>query len=312
MANSRWDKRGFRPARRILAAAYVLFVVGLPPISASTAQADERVQFQSLDGKLALTAFLGRPARTEPAPAVVMLHGCSGLGSTKGPFAIYRDWRDFLIDKGYVTLMVDSSASRSFGQTCTLDVMDRIERMWAERPSDAYAALAFLQSQSFVIADKIALIGWSQGGGVVLETIPTNSLGRPNPPPAHDFTAAIALYPGLCSDKLQAEHLNAPMASWTTSVPLLVLQGELDNWTPAKPCAAFLSGAQLRHAPVTFQIYAGAYHSFDAPNMPIHTVEPYRKNDWAPIEGTNEEARADARDRVARFLAEHFETKTVP
>jgi dienelactone hydrolase len=64
--------------------------------------------------------------------------------------------------------------------------------------------LAFLQSQPFVIPDKIALIGWSQGGGVVLETIPTRSLGRPNPSPTHDFVAAIVFYPGLCSDKLQA------------------------------------------------------------------------------------------------------------
>ena len=57
---------------------------------------------------------------------------------------------------------------------------------------------------------------------------------------------------------------------------------------------------------MTFQIYPGAYHSFDAPDMPIHTVERYRHNDWAPIEGTNEEARADARNRVAHFLAERL------
>jgi dienelactone hydrolase len=309
MANSDLDGRGCSAARRILAAAYVLLAVGLPLVFAATAQADERVQFQSLDGKLALTALLNRPAQTEPAPAVVMLHGCSGLGSAKGPFALYRDWRDFLADKGYVTLMVDSAAARGFGQTCTLDVKDQTDRMWSERPSDAYAALAYLQSQPFVIPDKIALIGWSQGGGVVLETIPANSLGRPKTPPAHDFAAAIAFYPGLCSDGLQAEHLDAPKGSWTTSIPLLVLQGKRDNWTPAKPCEAFLSGAQSRHAPVTFQIYSGAYHSFDAPGMPIHTVEPYRNGDWAPIEGTNQEARADARDRVAQFLAEHLGMK---
>ncbi|THD43708.1 MAG: dienelactone hydrolase [Bradyrhizobium sp.] len=293
MTNGHWFGEA---AGRVLAVAFVASAAMVAP-----AQADERVAFRSLDGALALTAYLHRPARAEPAPAIVMLHGCSGLGTSAGPFALYRDWRDFLADKGYVTLMVDSAASRGLGQTCT--DADLAARMWKERPADAYAGLAFLQSQPFVIADKVALIGWSQGGGVVLETIATHGLGRPNPLPAQDFAAAIAFYPGLCSKTAQAAHLDAPRGTWTTSIPLLVLQGEADNWTPAKPCAAFLSDTQARQAPVTFQIYPGASHSFDAPDMPIHAVERYRRGDWAPIEGTNEEARADARDRAARFLA---------
>jgi dienelactone hydrolase len=158
-------------------------------LSEMGAQASEQVQFPSLNGKLELTGLLDRPTRGLPGPAVVMMHGCSGLGSAKGPFALYRDWRDLLVANDFVTLMVDSAASRGFHQTCTLDVKEQTDRMWAERPSDAYAALAFLQSQSFVAPDKIALMGWSQGGGVVLETIPTHSLGRPNPPPAHEFAA---------------------------------------------------------------------------------------------------------------------------
>ena len=303
MMNSRRSERDGKIEN--LAQTAALLLLGLLLMLAPSARADERVQFPGLDGKPALTGFLYRPERAEPAPAIVMLHGCSGLSSAKGPFRFYRDWRDFLIGNGYVVLMVDSAASRGFGQTCTVE--DQRKRMLAERPADAYAALGFLQTQSFVIPEKIALIGWSQGGGIVLLTIPIRSGGRPNPPPAHDFSAAIAFYPGSCSDRRQsAPYVDAPPESWTTSIPLLVLQGELDNWTPAKPCEAFLRGAQARHAPVTFQIYSGAYHSFDARDMPIHTVESYRKGDWAPIEGTNETARADARERVAGFLAEHF------
>jgi hypothetical protein len=58
-----------------------------------------------------------------------------------------------------------------------------------------------------------------------------------------------------------------------------------------------------------FQIYPGAYHGFDAPDMPIHTVENYRKGGWAPIEGTNLQVRENARNRVGRFLAEHIGSK---
>jgi dienelactone hydrolase len=305
MATSPLDGLSSLVAAYILGSARACLTLALTLVSVTGAFADQRVQFQALDGKLTLTALLSRPPQA--APAVVMMHGCSGLGSAKGPFAIYRDWRDFLIKKGYAVLMVDSSASRGLGQTCTS--AELAKPMWAERPGDAYAALAYLQSQPFVIPNRIALLGWSQGGGVVLEAIPDHSLGRPDPPPAHDFAAAVAFYPGLCSNKLQANHLGVPTESWVTSIPLLVLQGELDNWTPANPCGAFLRGAQSRGSPVAFQIYPGAYHSFDAPNMPLHTVERYRRNDWAPIEGTNEDARTDAHSRVAQFLAEHLDMK---
>ena len=46
-------------------------------------------------------------------------------------------------------------------------------------PKDAYAALWYLQAQPYVRGDRIGAIGWSQGGGTVLWTIPTGSTGRP-------------------------------------------------------------------------------------------------------------------------------------
>ena len=172
--------------------------------------------------------------------------------------------------------------------------------MWVERPADAYAALNYLQHQDFVRPDRIALAGWSQGGGVVLLAIPSKSSGRPSPQPAQDFAAAISFYPGACSEKLQARpFVDAPPGTWTTSIPLLVLQGIADNWTPAEPCEAFLRGAQARGSPVTFQLYPEAGHAFDEPNAPPHAVERYRQGDWVPIVGTNEAARSDARTRLA-------------
>ena len=51
--------------------------------------------------------------------------------------------------------------------------------MWRDRPKDAYAALQYLQAQPFVKADHVGLIGWSQGGGVVLLSINDKSIGRP-------------------------------------------------------------------------------------------------------------------------------------
>ena len=74
-------------------------------------------------------------------------------------------------------LVVDSATSRGFGQTCSAGP-DRIT-MWRDRPKDAYAALQYLQAQPFVQADRVGVMGWSQGGGVVLLTINDKSIGRP-------------------------------------------------------------------------------------------------------------------------------------
>src|ERR1700704_6794821 len=121
----------------------------------------ETVQFASLDGKTNLTAYLGRHPGDAPRPAVVLMHGCSGLLNGNGRiFPIFRAWMRALFAKGYDVLTVDSAASRGFGQTCSAGP-DRIT-MWRDRPKDAYAALRYLQAQPFVQTGRIGFIGWWQ------------------------------------------------------------------------------------------------------------------------------------------------------
>ena len=149
------------------------------------------MHFASLDGNTNLTAYLGRHPGDAPRPAVVLMHGCSGLLNPEGRiFPIYRAWMRALFAKGYDVLTVDSAASRGFGQTCTAGP-DRIT-MWRDRPKDAYAALQYLQAQPLVRPDRIALMGWSQGGGVVLLSINDKSIGRP-PALKQDFKAAVVV-----------------------------------------------------------------------------------------------------------------------
>jgi predicted alpha/beta-fold hydrolase len=106
----------------------------------------EMVHFASLDGKTDLTAYLGRHPGDKPRPAVVLMHGCSGLLNPRGRiFPIFRAWMRALFARGYDVLTVDSAASRGFGQTCSAGP-DRIT-MWRDRPKDAYAALAYLQAR---------------------------------------------------------------------------------------------------------------------------------------------------------------------
>jgi dienelactone hydrolase len=317
-----------RSLRSSIAAAFAQSALAALALIAGTtaAAAAEAVNFPSLDGRTNLTAHLSRPAGDAPRPALVLMHGCSGLLNARGNMLpIYQAWARALVVQGYVVLTIDSAASRGFGQTCTAGP-DRIT-MYRDRPRDAYAALQYLQSKPFVQADRVGLIGWSQGGGVVLLTINDNSSGRPagmipksgdrfsdqimpQQNLAREFKAAVAFYPGACSETYQSKpYTQVEPLGWTTPVPLLVLFGEADVWTPLAPCEAFLAGAKARGNPVELKVYPSAVHGFDAPNLPRTELPAYRSGDGpVPVIGTDREARADAFTRVLEFLKLRLES----
>jgi dienelactone hydrolase len=270
--------------------------------AANAAVAQQTVNFISLDGATNLTAYLSRPEGEAPRPALVLMHGCSGLLTNKGRIlGNYRAWMRALVVQGYSVLAVDSATPRGFGQTCSAGPARRT--MNRDRPKDAYAALQYLQAQSFVQADRVGLMGWSQGGGTVLLSINDKSIGRPAGL-AQGFKAAVALYPGACSERLQSKPFTqVEPRSWTTQVPLLVLFGEADTWTLFPPCEAFLGDAKVRGNPVELKSYPLAVHAFDAPELPRRELPEYRTGDGPiPVIATDREARADAFVRVLEFL----------
>lgn len=268
------------------------------------------VSFDSFDADLTggaptpIRAELVRPAGEGPHPAVVLLHGCGGLYRSSGPHAgelvpRHADWAARLSAAGYVVLLPDSFGPRGVREICTLK--DRPVRSSRERPRDAYGALRWLQQQPFVAPDRIALMGWSNGGGTVLQSISRGFAARP-PLPQGDFRAAIAFYPG-CGDPQR----RAAAGRWRPSVPLLILQGEADDWTPAAPCRHLAEAAAERGDPVTLQLYPGAYHDFDAPDLPIRVRKGLASAAGGQAHvGTDPDARADALARVPGFLDDHL------
>ena len=90
--------------------------------------------------------------------------------------------------------------------------------------------------------------------------------------------------------------------------PLLILIGELDDWTPAEPCRRLAQAAKSAGRPVEIKVYPGAHHSFDS-IAPVRFVAG-RINGNSPTgrgatTGGNPEAWADAIEQVARFLDQH-------
>jgi dienelactone hydrolase len=267
------------------------------------AAAQEIVHFPSLEANgpgqaaTALDGYLYRAPGDGKHPAIVGLHGCSGMFSRTTGFItpLYRQWAAEFTRHGYTVLLVDSFGPRNHGEMCSIGGFDL--DLYRRRPKDAYGALWFLQGQPFVRGDRIGLVGWSQGGGVTLFAIAAQSLGRPSALPQGDFRAAVAFYPGSCDERRQT-------AQWTSAIPLLVLQGVEDVWTPMAPCKAFLDGAAAHGASIETQFYRGAYHAFDAPNQPRRELWDYRtRAGVVPIVGTDEAARTDALVRVPAFLA---------
>lgn len=267
-----------------------------PPSQSSVAAPEsppgfERVSFFSKGGNgTTITGYLKRPAGSGPTAAVIALHGCGGLFTGKGAMQKREvDWADRLTAAGYAVLFPDSFNPRGYRQICTVKGADRPIRPQA-RALDAQAALAFLAAQPGIDPARIALMGWSNGGSTVLWTVGRDAASTASKVPA--FRAAIAFYPG-CRPMAEREN-------WAPHVPLTILMGDADDWTPIAPCRVL---AAKHNVPLV--AYPGAYHGFDAPDTPVHVrtgIGLSANGDGRVHVGTNPEARAAAIQEVDRIL----------
>ncbi len=153
------------------------------------ANSQEIVHFSTLAASaVQLDGYVYQPSTSGAHPAVVFLHGCGGLISGRKPESRQTAWAKELNDRGYVVLMVDSFTPRHVTNMCSPATFR--QNVYDERRYDAYAGLAYLQSQSYVDGTHVALMGWSEGGGTVLRTVENLA---PHKPPG--FVAAVAFYP---------------------------------------------------------------------------------------------------------------------
>jgi dienelactone hydrolase len=207
-----------------------------------------------------------RPAGSGPFPFVLLLHGCGGLRREAMWRSWVEPWAELFRERGIGVAVVDSFSPRGVEQVCTGNVA-----VWAvRRADDAYSVRAWLSEQRYVDPKRIAVMGMSNGGRMVLAALRT-TLKHPEP-----FAAGVALYPGCQSDVDSRFY-----------APLMVLIGRADTVTPAaQPSDAA--------AKLDLVIYPRAPHTFDVP-LPDRTVLGMRL-------GHDAEAAADARQRVLAFV----------
>lgn len=234
------------------------------------------------------------PQGTGPFPAVIALHGCGGLYGKDGALSKrHAAWAKLLTEQGFIVLFPDSFGSRGLASQCR--VKDRDARAWRERVGDVLAAKRYLQSRPDVKAAAVSLLGWSNGATTVLNAV---KQGRGDNSTAPDFAKAVAFYPG-CRALLAR-------GDWHARLPLLILIGEADDWTPAEPCKSLVSNAAAAGEAVSIVTYPGAYHDFDHPGQEVrlhHGLAYTASGTGDAHSGTNVAARQDAIARVPQFLA---------
>ena len=298
-------------SRLVARVAAAIALSSLALISSARAFEQASVPVQYKGHEIQLTGRFDKPAGAGPFPAVILLHGCSGY-TEHLPHS--SAWSAVLLGEGYATLILDSFTPRG-GYTCSGVPA-------STRALDVVAAAYFLAGRPDIRRDKIAVMGFSHGGGTALDAAvmmeewrngaPHGSLVKANVDSfgqsyvdelqrqfkiaADQFAtrgkiaAYIAFYPHTCI-YVQGDHFAGPV---------LLLIGTYDEEVSYPNCANLAAMQQPGGPEFRLKAYAYASHIFDfnegftAPNRRPGLAQP------------NASATADAREEVTSFLRRYL------
>jgi dienelactone hydrolase len=253
---------------KVFAAALAATLLQLP----HPASADD-VTIPPAGSRPAISGVLVRPSGAGPFPAVLVLHGCDGLGPLQTQTVAD------LAAHGFVGLAIDTLGPQHLKNACT--------DPGAVGPSArfAFASLAWLAQQPYVAADRLGVLGFSMGAIEVLALVDPET---PRPPPP-GLRAAVAYYP------------NCAKRSPDVGVPMQILDGDADDWTPAGPCQALAQAATAAGKTVQITTYPGATHAFNQPLNGAGKTYLGHHLVYDPAATLDADAKADA------FLATYLE-----
>ena len=290
-----------RAALRSSAVAAVTLAAAFALAASVRAQDDgappERVSFPSADGHTTLTGYVYKPraGAGSRVPAVVMMHGRSGAYSSKAAGRYdastlslrHKMWGRFWAAQGYVALLVDDFGPRGYPSGFPAHSYKQRPADVNEvtvRPLDAYGALAYLRGRPDVAADRIGLLGWSNGGSATLAAMAEDSPGLPAR--GGGFRAALAFYPAC---RLHDQFT----AGLKPYAPVRVFHGTADEETSPRRCEQLIERSRAK-GDIAIVLYPGATHGFDNPA------------DNRQSNAANAAAKADAMARAQKFFAERL------
>jgi dienelactone hydrolase len=272
----------------------VLVLAMLGAVLAPRAAAADDVTIPAAGTTPALTGYLARPAAV-PAPAVLVLSTCAGLGTLE------KATVDDLAAHGFVGLAIDTNTPQGSANTCAF-----VAKAAPVGATYAISTLTWLAAQPYVTSDRLGILGFSQGGIEALDlTDPWTECGPMTPyapgqrqtavqrcPPVRrplprGVRAAVAYYPA-CAQR-----------SSNVYVPLQMFDGDADDWIPFAPCQALAQSATAAGKTVQITTYPGATHYFNEPaNAPRTYLGHTLRYDSA--------AAADAEAKTMAFFAQQL------
>jgi dipeptidyl aminopeptidase/acylaminoacyl peptidase len=210
-----------------------------------------------------LGGYLHRPATGEPRPAIIVLHGWQPAG-TNGAAVVEARARRFA-DEGRVALALALRGWPPSGGTddCGL-----------RQPDDVVNVVAWLQSQPGVIADRVAIVGFSQGGQVALLAAARDARVR----------AVVAYFPVTDVGRWKTTTSNPDIPGYVTAVcepggvasrsplsraadiaaPVLLVHGDADTRVPTEQSRLMNDALALSGRTPQLLLVPGAQHGFTA------------------------------------------------
>lgn len=238
----------------IILPVIVIVLVVLSPFSTSA----EMVEIKLSDGS-DIDAHLYKPSGKGPYPGVIVLHHAGGLTDD------IKDFSYELRDKDFVTLAVDFETGTG----------------WLD--SNILAAYVYLQKLPMVDSRRIAMVGFSKGARLGMES----AIFFKNEHPLRPIRAFVSYYLGNTLDVMPT--LELP--------PILFLHGGNDPEIEGSMIAMFCNMQKDMGGLCEAKIYEGTSHAFT--------------RDTGLYGPKDHDATTDAFDRTVIFLNKHLRNAPV-
>ena len=250
----------------------------------------DRVSSADLSAKLRPHDIVMRPEGDGPFPAVVLMHGCSGIYENN------HTWAKLFVEQGYAAFIVNSLAPRGLAER-EMDngVCDGSVLWGSERAGDLLATLWYVRALPFVDPDRIVLAGWSHGGWTIMDAFALAAEDKVPTSLSDDagglegVVAVVLIYP-YCG----AFSVTYRTGDWNDAPPTLMLLAENDTMISTPDCLEVAQGLEADGQKLITHVYPGVDHAFDYSDLPPDSRFPFRP-----------EVTADAHDRVVAFLREN-------